>query len=504
MTGRWQDRQVRIRRLRSGAIRIGPYSTFPAGLARVNLPGATMLVDPMTPHCPPTLEVSDAAEAAELVSALFGASVSENILGLDRYLDTAPVAEPAGVLSPRLQDLQTLGHLIWLAQTAPWPLPSAVLVGELINAMDVCLDLLEDPETVRQAMTNETAPMQSALAAAMAGRLPLPVITLLRAACGSVARALPLTDPRQSQLSEMLEMASSPATHESPTGPNQVLVEACTPAAATHAGAVDGTLYTGSTTAEWSRNLAGLISRNENTVTWTVEARGLAEAELTVVAGKAGPEPRVGPVELPVTTADGLLRALTTERSNGRSAACSVHTPAWPLPLTEFLLTTYPGTGDLVGHGRVLGPVAQALRAAIETGNLVVDVHDIGHRYTHLGPVSLSVEAARRWSARAVCASRIVMARPGASTQTTAAANSAWHRALALWRHTEVTENPDLARERIRHCAAWLNTIRRTGEEPAPSAPDLADPLGPDDLSSPGWTVTLAELLSAGGATTDG
>ena len=146
MTGRWDDENVRVRRLRSGALRIGPYSTSAAGVARLNLPGATMLVDPLVPHCIPTLEVSDASEAVGVIRALYGSAVARHVLDVEP--DSQATADVECVLGLELYDLNRLGQLIWLSRSAPWPMPSTVLVAELIVAVDTCLVVLEDPGDV--------------------------------------------------------------------------------------------------------------------------------------------------------------------------------------------------------------------------------------------------------------------------------------------------------------------------------------------------------------------
>ena len=150
MTGRWEDGTVRVRRLTNGVLRVGPYSPSAAGVARINLPGSTMLVDPLMPQCVPSLEVSEAAEAAEVVRALYGSSVAEHVL--DPEPEVAEVADVEWVAGPELWDLAQLGQLIWLARNAPWPMPSTVLVAELIIAIDSCLVVLEASEDVSRAI----------------------------------------------------------------------------------------------------------------------------------------------------------------------------------------------------------------------------------------------------------------------------------------------------------------------------------------------------------------
>lgn len=497
MTGTWQDGHVRVRRLPSGLVRIGPYMTAAAGLARLNLPGATALVDPLTPHCIPTLEVSDASEADEVVRALFGATVGEQVLALDRT--QLPVADLEFVQGPQLRDLQRLGHLLWLGRTAPWPMPSAVLVAELITATDACLDVLENPAAAVEAIAGYAGSMQTALFAAVAGQTSPPVLARLVDAGRAIARTLPVTDAARPPLLAAIAAAAALSRPFPGLAPRpSPLVDACTQPAAAHAGVVvDGILYTGSASAEWSRNSVGIVSRDEAGVTWTVETQLSAGVEVTVVASRALPEPHVCDPDMPPTSADALIRAVSDVGwVSARVAACSFHTPAWPLPLVEVLLTPYPATGDLTGSGSVHGPAAVALHAALRYGTVVVDVHDAGHRHAHLARTDPTVEAARRWTARALCASRLALTWP--EDTAARAARGAWNRALALWRHTGQTGSRELALDRVRHCTAWLSLLTGENQPTLPTPADLADSITASDIGDPGTVATLSEVLAAG------
>lgn len=497
MTGRWDGQTTRVRLLPSGVVRIGPYSTGPAGLARLNLPGATALVDPMTPHCAPTVEVSSIDAADETVRTLFGAEVAETMFRIQRETD-APATDADAVYNPRLREIQLLGHLLWITRTRPWPLPTTVLLAGLIIAADSCLDLLEDPETVRQSIRAQAQTMRLALTAPSPDTIPASVLDEITNASHAVTRALPLTDPDRARLMQAMESTTArrqTADHV-PAGASRSLVEACTPHMSGHAGSPDDTLYTGSATADWYRNRVGLVRRTEDNVTWTAETHPSTDIDITVVAAGANPEPRAAGPVLPAAAVDEIVHALSgVSPAPSREVACSLHTPAWPLALKEFLLTPHDVTGDLAGRVHLRGPAAQALQEAVIQGSLIVDVHDAGYRYAHLGSIDPAVEAARRWSARALCASRRTLTLP-ADPETMAAARGAWHRALALWGETS-TRNTGTAKERIRHSAAWLKALdgQRPSTTEAP-APDLADAVETEDLTGPGATATLSELLA--------
>lgn len=497
MTGRWDRQTTRVRLLPSGVVRIGPYSTGPAGLSRLNFPGATALVDPMTPHCAPTLEVSSIDAADEMVRTLFGTEVAEAMFRIPRETQTTATDVDA-VYSPRLREIQLLGHLLWITRSRPWPLPTAVLLAELITAVDTCLDLLEDPETVRQVVGAQSQTMRRALTPLGQDPIPASVLEALVAAAHAVTRALPLIEPDRARLLLAMEIATGQqrTADDVPAGASRSLVEACTPNASDHAGSLGDTLYTGSTTADWFRNRVGRVGRTEDNVTWTAETHPSTQLDITVVATRAEPEPSAGSSALPATAADELVNALSgISAAANRETACSLHTTAWPLALTEFLLTPHDVTGDLAGHAQIRGPAAQAVQAAIIQGSLIVDVHDAGYRYAHLGSIDPTVEAARRWSARALCASRRALTLPD-DPATIVAARGAWHRALALW-HETGTRNKGIAQERIRHSAAWLTALN--GQHPTTMElppPDLADAVQVDDLTRPGARATLSELLA--------
>ena len=502
MTGRWDDENVRVRRLRSGALRIGPYSTSAAGVARLNLPGATMLVDPLVPHCIPTLEVSDASEAVGVIRALYGSAVARHVLDVEP--DSQATADVECVLGLELYDLNRLGQLIWLSRSAPWPMPSTVLVAELIVAVDTCLVVLEDPGDVSEAIAGYVGPLLIALPAALEAHAPPQVVTRLVDACRVISRHLPVTDAARPRLLAAISAATASAGNRGgPLGGTGPLLDACTPTAAAHAGRVDeATLHTGSATAEWTRNRNGVVSRDEDAVSWTVETQPGNGAMVTVVATRALPEPLVGDTALPASSADALIRGVSDAGwVTGRVAAGSIHTAAWPLPLTEVVLTPHPETGDLSGSATVQGPAAEALRAALRQGTLVVDVHDLGLRHAHLAGGDPTVEAARRWTARAVCASRVALSWPEESVAT--AARGAWNRAIALWRHTG---DDALAADRARHCAAWLVLVSAEAEPGArasqtpPTSSDLADVITADDVAAWGQDITLSEVLAAGRA----
>lgn len=497
MTGRWEDGTVRVRRLTTGVLRVGPYSISAAGVARLNLPGSTMLVDPTTPHCIPGLEVSEVSEAVEVVRALYGSTVADHVLDPEQHAQEAVDIE--WVPGPELRDLSHLGHLIWLACSAPWPMPSTVLVAELIVAIDSCLVMLEGSDEASLAIAGYAGPMLAALPAAVSGHAPSAVVRRLVDASRAIIRHLPVTDAARPQLMAAIErVTASSRDSEGRAFVSEALLDACTPAAAPHAGTADeGVLYTGSATAEWSRNTGGFVSRDEGSITWTVQTDPADGALVTVVATRGLPEPLVGDTGLPPMSPAVLIRAVSDAGwATGRAAACSIHTPAWPLPLLEVLLSPHPDTGDLTASATVRGPGADALAAALRQGTLVVDVHDLGMHHAPLVGVDPAVEAARRWTGRALCASRVALAWPDDTVAM--AARGAWTRALALWRRTGPRT---LAQERARHCAAWLALVTADGDpgEPSsPTLPDLGDVITGTDAGAVGERITLSEVLAAG------
>lgn len=499
MTGRWEDGTVRVQRLTSGVLRVGPYSSSAAGVARISLPGSTILVDPMMPQCIPSLEVSAAAEAVEVIGVLYGSTVAEQVLHLES--DVQESADVEWVAGAELRELAHLGHLIWLARSAPWPMPSAVLVAELISAIDSCLVVLEAPDDQSRAIAGYAGAMLTALPAGQAEHASSTVMARLVDASRVITRHLAVTDAARPHLVAAIERATASATDGGGrSGGNGPLLDACTPVGAVHAGPMDeGGLYAGSTTADWSRNSGGVVSRDEDDVSWTVQTHGGGEVLVTVVATRGLPEPLVGDGALPTISPDALIRAVSdSEWVAGRAAVCSIHTPAWPLPLLEVLLSPHPHTGDLTASATVQGPTADALHAAVRQGTLVVDVHDLGRRHAHLAGGDPAIEEARRWTGRALCASRVSLAWPDDSVAM--AARRAWSRAITLWRSTG---DHALAEDRARHCTAWLALVSAGGDQDAPPSPmpeALGDVISAADALAVAERITLSEVVAAGQA----
>lgn len=500
MSASYRADYIRVRRLPSTVIRVGPMVTSAGGLGRLALPGSTLLFDPLTPQVAPTVEVSHAASADPTLRALFGDPVADAVNSADEAGTADPVDVPA-TFSPRLGELQRLGNLLWLSHAMPWPLPSEALTAELVTATAACMDLIEDPDVAAAALATMTDSVLHAVeGACAAAACPQTILDGLASAALAVAGQLPFADPSQAALVEAAERArrAEPTTSWRTRGADS-LAHACTPGIPVHAGVNDAVLYSGSTTADATRNSPGLVSRDEDAVTWSVDTTGTSQAAITVVAAPAAAPPTIGdpPLHLPATS---VIRALSDPLWPGPAtlAACSFHTPAWPLALVDVVLTPFPGTGNLTGTATLTGATAQALTSALHDGSLIADAHDAGHRFAHLRRPDPTVEAARRWTVRAVCATRLALASTRPDVKT--AALSAWTRALTLWEYTRAsTGGPALAQERIRHCTAWRDLLTGT-PSPAPTGSrDVADPVDAQDVDRIIDSVTGAEALTAPG-----
>lgn len=490
---------LRVNRLPNGVIRIGPYLAAAAGLGKVSLPGSTALVDPLMPASPPVVEVADPWGAYDTIAQLFGEPIADAVVAREMDSSSRPRAENvAPVLSAQLRDIQRLGHLLWMATNAPWSWPKSVLTAELIVAADMCRDLLEEPEAVSEVIAAYAESMQLALAIALRVGTPA-TISVYADACRSISRCLPFTDVRWAPLIRTIEQVPAAVEDSKPTDlwATEELVSAGTPTAPANAAVDVGVLHTGSATANWTRNTAGVVARDEDTVTWTVEMRPDGAADVTVVAARAQQEPRVLDREIPALNPDPLILVLSDPGwAASNRVACSLHTPAWPLPLAEFVLSPYPATGALTGACTVRGNGSQALVAALRHGTFIVDVHDLGVRYSHLRGPAPTVDAARRWTTRALCLSRLALADVGLGSLV-ATASGAWRRAIALWRFTGESGDPQLAAERVRHCSAWLALLARNELDGGVVDPIVGKPVAAGDLDDPALEPFVAEVLMA-------
>lgn len=514
MTGTFASSAIAVRGLPSGVIRVGPATLAAGDVVRLNLPGATALIDPLVPHYPPTIEVSDAATADDVLRELYGDPVADRALALDADDTDSGDTDPgdtdfddtvlvAFIPSRRLVDLQRLGALVWLARTMPWPLHQTALTAELITLTGACLDLLDDSDDIRDTLQGYSSPLHAAMTTAATSTTATTVTAELVQAASVVCDTLPMASAEQLALRQAIERAVAVADRREQHAASglESMTRACTPVGAAHAG-LDGagTLFTGAATAEWSRNRPGLVSRDEDAVTWTVDLTTATSADVSVVTTAAAPTPDLA---LPRLSAAALIRAISDPTWRDPDAvSCSLHSPAWPLPLLEILLTRFPGTGDLTGSGTVRGPLVTMLARALRAGTLTVDVHEAGYRFAHLTAPDPVLEAARRWTNRAVCASRLALAH--AEPSHARLAHSAWARAITLWRYTEAAD-PGLARARIGQCVGWQALV--DGDQPANpddlagQGPDLPRVISRQDIADVIRQLSLAETLTAGTST---
>lgn len=502
MTGTWRSSQVQVRLLASGAVRVGPYTTSPAGAARICVPGATFVIDPMLPHYPPIVEISDHCFADDTVRVLFGDEVATEV-HLCAQQQTPTTTLSSVTFSPQLYDLSLLGHLVWLYHASPWPMPAAVLSAELTNFAGRCHHLVDDPAALSRVIADQAGSFTGALAAVShATGYPPGVTNLLLQAARVISHHIPIGHPDRDALLgaiHALSAADPPTSRQTNAQPLAAVVRSCTPTAAVHAGD-DGRLFTGSVTADWSRNSHGVIARDEDAITWAVETAA-SQAHLTVVATKSAPPPQIGSPALAPISADGLVSIVSDlTKTSATAAACSFHTPAWPLALTEVLLSPQANTGNLTGSTSLSQPASVALAKALRQGTLIVDTHDAGWRFPHLARLSPTVEAARRWTIRATCATRVCLT--ASNPDLTRAAENAWRRALALWRHTG-RDNQSLADERVRHCTAWLHLLDPENAPRQTPLIDLATPISSTatpitTTATPDITPTTSEILAAG------
>lgn len=486
---------IRVRRLPSGVIRIGTVVVGAAGVSRINLPGSTLLYDPLTPRAVPTIEVADVASSAESVGALLGANVVDAMGELSRPDADAVVFDVVPVPSSRLAQLRALGYALWLTETCPWPLPEQLLGAQLVAAASSCLDLLEGREEVRRSLAALAGSLWEVLAAAVSVDTNPDALSVLVTAAHGVADQLPFGDPLHLALEDVVGLAEVAAAPEMNVLDD--LLRMCVPHGSAHAGADTAILYAGSATADPSRNSSGLISGEEDAITWTVEISASRRADITVV-GSRPPYPRQpAPTPLPELAISSLLGALTGTRRRGpvRQVACSIHVPSWPIAVAEMALAPFGERGSLTGRVTLDGPAADLVIGALTAGTLTIDVHDIGYRFAHLIAPDPTVESARRWSARAVCATRLALA--AASPELEFAARAAWTQAMALWGYTRTAPGgSDLATARRRLCGGWLALLEGSDGDLSTDL-DMPSAVTVDDREAISATITVAETYAS-------
>lgn len=485
MTSWAQDPPFTVRLRRSTTLQIGPDVVAAAGVARLVLPGGLALVDPMTPNALPTIEVWDPAAAGHTVRTLFGAEVASIVAESDQddtvLLDVAVPVAP----HPLLGELTALGALVWLAGAQPWPLHPTALALELIVRFSRCREVLDAGAAITEAATDlalGVAAVDEALQSSSWHHPDLP--RLVADAARALLPDLATGSPEFDQLATIVERWLRPGPD--PDNRHYTLTDAvrvaCEVNGALHAGDDHDSIYVGTAAAEWSRNPSGVVSRDERAVFWsaTVEQD---HARVTVAAEPARiAAPLAGP-DLPEVDAAALFDAVTgtgwTDLAGPVST--SLHTPSWPLPLVEVLLTRDTGSGDLVGSAVLRGGLVEALRQALLMDELIVDTHAAGGRLAHLRGYNPVAEEARRWTARALAAQRIAATRTDPAL--VALASDTWSRALASWSYA-VDRDP-LLQERARaQIRAWETTV---AEEHPRGA-------GQDVLAAMLLTLTVAEV----------
>lgn len=478
MSGAWNDLDTPVRALPGGVIRVGPARAAAAGQARVFLPGATALVDPMTPNCPPTLEISDVPTASDVVESLVGTAVVDALLELDRHprkgTDLVRTGWGSGML-----DLQRLGHLLWLARFAPVPVAQDVLGAEIVAAAGAARPLLEDPIAVGEALADLAEPMVTALATALDRGVDGRAVAALRAAAESGAVLLPLD---HAAVRILAELGGASAIDAGGTGRAALL--SLVPLGADHAATPEPGLFAGRFTAEWTRTALGRVCRDEDAVEYTAEVGPTGEVALWVGADAPADVSAVPGAPTP----DVLLELLTDPLPSPYDGlVVSVHTPAFPLPLAQARMHAAT-PGRVTAELRVPGAPGRALALALRRDTLTIDVHAEGTSFAPTAGHRVA-EAARRWTARAWWATRLA---GGVDVE----AAPAWRQAQLLWASTAA--DGVLAEHRRRLCAAWATAGSEQVDAAAVDNPDLASLPEPVDVTTPVPPLTATELLVIG------
>ncbi|MEV6409923.1 hypothetical protein [Kribbella sp. NPDC051718] len=140
------DGDVEVRTGPDGAVVIGPPPVGAAGLSFIAVTGGLLAVDPMAPHGPGQLRISDPSQACA-VEAIYGAEVAAAV----NAAGDRPIRLPL-MASPSRDALVSLGVLRWLAARCPIALDRPLLAAEE-NILTTRLgDLLDEDHTRGQAL----------------------------------------------------------------------------------------------------------------------------------------------------------------------------------------------------------------------------------------------------------------------------------------------------------------------------------------------------------------
>ena len=375
---------------RDGDLVLGPVSAECAGVGRVAMDGAILVIDPAEPSLVGSLTIFDET----LVASTLDSVLWHRDPGIDPsiVLLPAPGQDDDCRPSPALTRLLRLGELGWLESWSPDALDPVLLDLEIGRAAAEA-DLAVDGEEIAHERLTARISELLTLAERIRGPETLPthpaVRKLVRDALRLSYESMTPTDAWFDDIEHEHELAAMvTAAGEGPLDWDDrrllpdistVLLETRALARAEHADATghdrNRTTLSGHSSVDWRQVPRGLLDTAESTIAWDLDVRA-GSIEVSVKAANRPPSRATigqGQLAFRVLAPDGSLLGLGP-------------------------LTLVAAEGALVGRSRVA-----------ETTQLEVDVFDPRLiQPPRVGPAA-AVAAAERWSARAISLLRIAV-----------------------------------------------------------------------------------------------
>lgn len=479
----WSVDRVEVTASGTAPTRIGgpPYGI--AGLTLVPLNGMVLQIDPAHPDVPPTGFVADPTAAHETVARLFGSEVAE-------ALDEDGTHHARLATSRELRDLQRLGILWWLRECAPLALDPHLLHVETAIAQAALAELLDYDEDwtaplVDLAPSIVTAAARFRTQPAIAADLP-GAVSMLDQATALLDRLLPSGHPARASLDHEIALADAATRgglRQFDAATALDLTQLLRPRGAHSAGVADLDL-SGSATVDWARVRPGMLSPDEDAVSWQIDADGM----LSVVVA-AAPAPRIHP--LFADCGPGPSQPRPAGEHHPLRPRFTLYRRRWPIPLGEGELELQPEAGAWMGAIQLDSTLHRQL-TAWQPSMLSVEIRESGTRHPpRLGAAAQAAEAGR-WAVRGLCGLRLSGGgNADAAELLRSAAADAFFRGRALWSDLDSRHRSDsgsrqrYARE-AEFCGAVLRTLDGTSTETTAS-PTV-------DISDPGFVPTTTEI----------
>ena len=483
------DGGIEVRTEPDGAVVIGPAPVGAAGLVFVGLTGCLLVVDPMAPHGPGQLRISDPSQLSA-VEIVYGTEVAAAVSAAD----DRPIRLPL-VASPERDALVRLGVLRWLGDRCPVALDRPLLLVEEHVLAARLGDLLDEDHTRIDALLDWTpAVLEWARLSRRAGsefRETAAVPALLVAALREIEARLAGSD-RLEDVRHEAELLQAQETFELPdVDPDTAwaVIGELSPQSAPVMGKDDALTHRGWGPVDWDRTLPTATSRTEDAVSWRIMPQ--AGGDLLTVVVKAFPSsPHAELLVVP-----DVLVVQSTELQ------ATLHSSTWPLPLAVVELTMRPENGALMGSRRLDPVVVDKIRNS-EGSALSVEVQVRGFPRPPRTGSDARRASAVRWATRGLCCLRLAsVAPPGVREELTTTGTEAL--ASAARRYSELPDGAGAAA--AAQCTALIPAAAEDRQywtpeeiEVEPDAVAAGDPVGgvAGPTAAEIWYAVAAPLTS--------